>query len=76
MTSRKKVVLQCRNPNLGLTTKKRAYKRARQEGNPEDTSYTPENAKKCERMNPHTPKATLTWGVKVPKDSQIFRERL
>jgi hypothetical protein len=27
-------------------------------------------------MNPHTPKATPTWGVRVPKDSWIFREWL
>jgi hypothetical protein len=27
-------------------------------------------------MNPHTPKATPTWGVIVPKDSRIFKEWL
>jgi hypothetical protein len=27
-------------------------------------------------MNPHTPKATPTWGIRVPMDSQIFREQL
>jgi hypothetical protein len=27
-------------------------------------------------MNPHSPKGALTLGVKVPMDSQIFRERL
>jgi hypothetical protein len=27
-------------------------------------------------MSPHTPKATPTWEVGVPKDSQIFKEQL
>jgi len=57
-------------------TKAKACKRARQEGDPRDTSYTPESAGECERMNLHTPKATPIWGVGVPKDSQIFREQL
>ncbi len=65
---------ECRNPNLGLATKARASKNAGQEGGPRDTSYTPRNARKCERMNPHTPKATPTWGVIVSMDSRIFRE--
>jgi len=54
---------------LGLRPRQRAYKKARQEGDPGDTSYTPESARECERMNLHTPKATPTWGVGVPKDS-------
>jgi len=62
----------CRNINLGLTTKIRVKK----EGDLGGTSYTPESAGECERMNPHTPKATPTWGVGLPKDSQIFKERL
>jgi len=57
-------------------TKTRAYKRARQKGDPRGTSYTPESARECERMNPHTPKATPTWGVRISKDSRIFREQL
>jgi len=28
----------------------------------------PRSARECERMNLHTPKATSTWGVGVPKD--------
>jgi len=59
-----------------FTTKAKACKRARQEGNPGGTSYTPRSAGECERMNPHTPKATPTWGVGVLKDSQIFSEQL
>jgi len=27
-------------------------------------------------MNPHTPKVTPTWGVVVPMDFRVFRERL
>jgi hypothetical protein len=27
-------------------------------------------------MNPHIPNAIPTWGVGVPKDSRIFKERL
>ncbi len=46
----------CCNPSLGLATKARACKVAGQEGNPGVTSHTFENAKECERMNPHTPK--------------------
>jgi len=49
--------------------KSRAYKRVRQEGDPGGTFYTPRSAGECERMNPHTPKATPTWGVGIPKDS-------
>jgi hypothetical protein len=32
--------------------------------------------KKCEGMNPHTPKGASTLGVGVSVDSQMFRERL
>jgi hypothetical protein len=64
------------NPNLGLATKARACKRAKQEGDPGGTSYTPGSVGECERMNPHTPETTPTWGVGAPKDSRIFRERL
>jgi hypothetical protein len=46
----------CHNPNLGLATKARAYKDARQEGRLGGTPYTPGNARKCEKMNPHTSK--------------------
>jgi len=39
------------------------------------TFHVPRNAKECERVNLHTPKATPTWGVRVSRDSRIFRER-
>ncbi len=47
---------QCRNPSLGLMTKARGCKVAGQEKDPRVTSYAPRSAKKCEGMNPHTPK--------------------
>jgi len=62
------------NLSLGLATKAKACKSARQEGELGGTSYTPGSARECEKMNLHTPKATPTWGVGVLKDSQIFKE--
>jgi len=32
--------------------------------------------RKCEGMNPHTPKGAFTLGVGIPVDSQMFREQL
>jgi hypothetical protein len=63
------VDLECRNPSFGLMTEARLGKSAGQEGGLGNTSYTPRSAGKCERMNPHTPKATPTWGVGVLMDS-------
>jgi len=36
----------------------------------------PESVRKCEGMNPHTPKGVSTLGVGVPMNSQIFKKRL
>jgi len=72
---KKRHVITCCNPNLGVATKARACKKARQEGDPGGTSYIPGNAGECEIMNLHTPKATPTWGIIIPKDSWIFREQ-
>jgi hypothetical protein len=52
----------CRNPSLGLATKARAYKVVSQE-------RKPGSERKCEGMNPHTPKGAPTLGVGVPMDS-------
>jgi len=49
----------CRNPSLGLTTKARACKVAGQK-------KKHGSEKKCEGMNPHTPKGASTLGVGVP----------
>jgi len=46
----------CYNPNLGLTTKARACEGADQVRNPKVTFHGPKSARKCEGVNPHTPK--------------------
>jgi len=33
-----------------------------------------ESARKCEGIDPHTPKGTPTLGIRVPVDFQMFRE--
>jgi len=61
----------CHNPSLGLMTKARACKVAGQE-------RKPESERKCEGMNPHTPKGASTLGVPlgvgVLMDSRMFKE--
>jgi len=59
----------CHNPDLGLVAKARAYKGAGQKWSSGITFYLPKSARKCEGMNPHTPKWTHTLGVGVPMDS-------
>jgi len=53
----------CRNPNLELTTKARACKITSQK-----KKFG--NERKCEGMNPHTPKGASTLGVGFLKDSR------
>jgi len=36
----------------------------------------PRSERKCEGMNPHTPKGASTLGVGILVDSQMFREQL
>jgi hypothetical protein len=55
-------------PSLGLATKARACKVVSQEKNPG-------SERKCEGMNPHTPKGTSTLGVGVLVDSRMFKEQ-
>jgi hypothetical protein len=45
-----------------------------QEGNMGVTFHALGSARKCEGMNPHTPKWAPTLGVGVLMDFQIFRE--
>jgi len=45
-------------------------------GSPRVTSHTPGSVRKCEGVNPHTPKATPTLGSGVPVDFRDFREQL
>jgi hypothetical protein len=67
---------ECRNPSFGLATKAKGLQRCRPRGSPGVTSHTPGSVRKCEGVNPHTPKATPTLGDGVPLDSQNFKERL
>jgi len=64
----------CRNPNLGLATKARAYKVAGQKGSLGVMLHAPRSARGCEGIDLHTPKGTPTFGVGVPVDFQMFRE--
>ncbi len=57
----------CRNPSLGLATKARTCKVTSQE-----KKFRTE--RKCEGMNPHTPKGVSTLRVGVPMDSQMFKK--
>jgi len=59
----------CCNLSLGLATKARVYKVAGQE-------RKPGSERKCEGMNPHTPKGAFTLGVGVSVDSRMFKKRL
>ncbi len=57
----------CRNLSLGLTTKARACKvvgQKRKFG----------NERKCEGMNPHTPKGAFTLGIEVSVDTRMFKQ--
>jgi len=65
----------CRNPSFVFATKLKGLQGCEPRGVPGVTSHTPESARKCEGVNPHTPKATPTLGDGVPVDSRNFRER-
>ncbi len=58
---------------LGSRPKQRACKVTGQERSPGIMSHGPGSAKECERMNPHTHKATPTLGDGVPMESRVFR---
>jgi hypothetical protein len=57
-------------------TKARGCKVAGQEGTPGVMSHAPGSVREFEGINPHTPKGTLTLGVGVLVDSQMFKEQL
>jgi hypothetical protein len=59
----------CHNPNFGRTIKVKGLQGCRPRENPRVTSHTPRSVGKCEGMNPHTTKATLTLGDGVLVDS-------
>jgi len=60
---------QCRNPNIGLATKAKGLQGYEPRGSPKVTSHIPGSVRKCEGVNPQTPKATPTLGDGVPMDS-------
>jgi hypothetical protein len=60
---------ECRNPSLGLATKARGCKVTGQEGSLGVMLHVPGNARKCDGIDPHTPKGTPTLGVGDPVDS-------
>jgi hypothetical protein len=64
-----------RNLNLGLVTKAKGLQGCGPRGSPGITSHTPENVRKCEGVNPRTPKATPTLGDEVLVDSRNFKEQ-
>jgi hypothetical protein len=66
----------CRNPSLGFATKARGCKVAGQEGSPRVMSHAPGSARKCERIDLHTPKGAPTLGVGVLVDPRMFKEQL
>jgi hypothetical protein len=65
----------CRNPSFGLATKAKGLQGCGPRESPGVTSHTPKSVRKCERVNPHTPKATPTLGDGVSVDSQNFKVR-
>jgi hypothetical protein len=72
---REKAYTTCGNPNFGLATKAKGLQGCRPRGSLGVTSHTSGSVRKCEGVNPHTPKAIPTLGDGVPMDSQSFRER-
>ncbi len=65
-----------RNFSLRLVTKPRGCKVAGQEKNPRVMSHASRSARKCEGIDPHTPKGTSTLGVGVQVNSWIFKRWL
>jgi hypothetical protein len=65
----------CRNLSFGLMTKAKGLQRCGPRRSLRVTSHAPGSVKKCEGVNPHTPKATPTLGDGVSVHSQNFREQ-
>jgi len=66
----------CYKPNFGLATKAKVYKGANQQWSLRVTFHVPGSVKKCEGMNPHTPKWVPTLGVGVSMDFRNFKGQL
>jgi hypothetical protein len=64
---------QCCNPSIGFATKARGYKVMGQEGSLGVMLHALGSAKKCEGIDPHTPKRNFHFGswspVGLPMDS-------
>jgi hypothetical protein len=60
----------------GVVTKARACKGAGREWSSGVTFHAPGSVRRCEGMNPHTPKWGVILGIEVPMDFRIFREQL
>jgi len=57
-------------------TKAKGFKVAGQNGSPGVMPHALGSARKCEGINPHTPKGIRTLGVQIPMDSRMFKKRL
>jgi len=64
-----------RNLNLGLVTKAKGLQGYGPRGSLGVRSHTPGSVRKCEGVNPHTPKTTPTLGDGLPMDSRNFKEQ-
>jgi hypothetical protein len=65
----------CHNPRFGLTTKAKGLQGCESRESPGVTSHAPRSVRKCEGVNPHTPKATPTLGDGILMDSRNFKEQ-
>jgi hypothetical protein len=65
-----------RNLSFGLATKAKGLQKCGPKGSLGVTSHILGSVRKCEGVNPQTPKATPTLGDGVPVDSQNFREQI
>jgi len=63
------------NPSFEFATKAKGLQECGPRGSLRITSHTLGSVRKCEGVNPHTPKATPTLGDGVPVDSKNFGER-
>jgi hypothetical protein len=59
----------CHNPNLGFATKAKGLQGYGPRASSRVTSHVPGSVRKCEGMNPPTPKATPILGDGVSMDS-------
>jgi hypothetical protein len=63
------------NHSLGLATKAKGLQECGPRGSPGVTSHTLGRVRKCEGVNPHTPKVIPILGDGLPMDSRNFKEQ-